>query len=130
MTVVIRADRNDRFVTVNFDGTLINVENENPDIEFEVYLGGKCIDGGTGREALNKALGGLRVIMDREILKELADAIFRLNAEGKEAKFLARSGNAGLMLCEGEDYDRLGADAFEYASDFLLSRFPAKDTGL
>lgn len=76
MTVVIRADRNDRFVTINLDGILIDVENENPDIEFEVYFGGKFIDGGTGREALDKALGGLRVIMDRELLKELADAIF------------------------------------------------------
>lgn len=42
MTIVVRADRNDRFVTVNLDGILIDVENEHPDIEFEVYLGGKC----------------------------------------------------------------------------------------
>ncbi|MFK0382450.1 hypothetical protein [Agrobacterium sp. NPDC090273] len=128
MTVVIRADRDDRFVTINFDGILIDVENENPDIEFEVYLGGMCIGNGTGRDALDKALAGLRVIMDRELLKKLADAIFRLNADGGEAVFLANSGKAGLMLCEGPDYDRLGVDAFEYASDFLLRRFPAEDT--
>lgn len=127
MAVVIRADRNERFVRINLDGILIDVENEKPDIEFEVYLGNRCIASGTGRDALDKALGGLRIIMDRELLKELADAVFLLNAEEGEAVFLAKSGNAGLMLCDGQDYDRLGVDAFDYASDFLLRRFPAED---
>lgn len=51
-----------------------------------------------------------------------------MNAEGGEAVFLAKSGKAGLMLCERADYDRLGVDAFDYASDFLLRRYPAEDT--
>lgn len=65
--------------------------------------------------------------MDRESLKELADAVFRLNSEGGAATFLAKSGKAGLMLCEGQDYDRLGVEAFEYAADFLISRFPEEN---
>jgi len=127
MTIVVRADRNDMFITINFDGILIDVKNEHPDIEFEVYLDGECIGHGVGRDALDKVLGGLRVIIDRQLLKELADAILQVNADGGEATILAKSGRAGLMLCDGQDYERLGVGAFDYAADFLLSHFPAED---
>lgn len=60
MTVVIEADPDDQYLTINLDGEPEEVLNEHQGIRFAVYdSDGLLVGSGTSREELDTALGQL-----------------------------------------------------------------------
>lgn len=124
VTAVIRARRVSELVRISLDGLRTEYEDAHAKLDFEVYLDGVLIGSGSSRDELDKALGALREIMDDELLKELGSSLVELAFQAEPSELIARSGRAGIMLCEAAEYDRRGEKAFVYASDFLLDRQP------
>lgn len=120
--IVVRAQRNSPLVRIIVNGEWAAIEDLHPDLEFEVYLDGVLIGSGVGRDELDRALGGLKEIMDDGSLAELASAILELYAEGKRTELIATSAKEKLMLGEIEDCDLRGPGVLRYAEDFLLER--------
>ncbi|MBD8687234.1 MULTISPECIES: hypothetical protein [unclassified Rhizobium] len=94
MTVVIEADPDDQYLTINLDGEPEEVLNEHQGIRFAVYdSDGLLIGSGTSREELDTALGQLRVIDERRglikgaekkaIAERLANLTERIVAHGE-----------------------------------------------
>jgi len=124
ISVVVRARSNSPLIVISIDGHLIEIEDPHPEMEFEVYLDGALVGSGVGRDQLDNALLGLRSILNAARLKELASYLVQFSVEDKPVELLATFEDAGLMFCDRQNYDSLGPNAFGYAEDFMLERYP------
>lgn len=121
VSVIVQAYQASESVRITFNGPHLSSAGEHPVLKFAVYLDGALVASGSGREDLDRALGALRELIDRELLRKLASLLLELAVLGP-FDVMAKEGRAGLMVCETGELELRGAEAFQYFDDFILER--------